>query len=292
MQDLSSQNTFLELNNSLLIPQIGFGTSRILPNAHCEEVVRNAIKLGYRHIDTAHYYRNEKGVGAAVRSCGIPRDKIFLTSKIWPCEFGEGVTEKAVEKMLERFGLEYVDLLLLHWPFGKYLEAWKDMEKCLEKGYVKSIGVSNFYEEELNELMKIAKIVPAVNQLECHPCRNQIEYKKILDKYGIKLVCYEPLAKFDKSVTANPEILSLTKKYSKSVSQIILKWHLQMDHIVIPRSQNIIHMRDNLCLKDFSLTKEEVEKINNIKQQDHWKPATGTFEEWKENSLKPIVDEE
>ena len=185
----------LEMNNKLKIPQMGLGVFTIKDNDEAEKCCLEAFKLGYRHIDTAHYYGNEKGVGAAIKKCGIPRDQIFLTSKLWHNECAEGVTEKAIDRMLKRLDLPYVDLLLIHWPVGDYCGAWKDMEKAVEAGKVKSIGLSNFTEKYLEDILKIAKILPAVEQVECHPYAPCDDLRKELDKIKCYIEAWSPFGK-------------------------------------------------------------------------------------------------
>lgn len=286
----SKTNVYLTLNNGYKIPQLGFGTSRIEPNDFCEGIIAEALKIGYRHIDTAHFYGNERPVGSAIRKSGIKREEIYLTSKIWPCEYGKGITEEAIEKMLKRFELEYIDLVLIHWPFGEYLEAWKDLEKCVKKGKIRSIGVSNFYEKELTELLNICTIKPVLDQIECHPCRNQNEFRKFLDKYDIKLGAYEPIAKFDPCVCKNSAVENCEKKYNKDTCQIILRWHIQHGNIPTPKSCNPNHMKSNLQIFDFELTNDEMNSIDSIAQMNHWKPRYGTFQDFKANAFLPLHD--
>ena len=176
------ESPLLEMNNKLKIPQVGFGVFLIRGNDEAEKCCLEAFKLGYRHIDTAHIYGNEKGVGEAIRKSGIPRDQIFLTSKIWHNECGEGVTSKAIDRMLKRLNQPYLDLLLIHWPVGDYCGAWKDMEKAVEAGKLKSIGLSNFKNKYLDDILKIAKIKPVVDQVECHPYDPCDDLRKELDK--------------------------------------------------------------------------------------------------------------
>ena len=257
----------LEMNNKLKIPQLGFGVFLIKDNDEAERCCLEAFKLGYRHIDTAHIYGNEKGVGEAIRKSGIPRDQIFLTSKIWQNECGEGVTEKAIDRMLKRFKLDYIDLLLIHWPVGDYCGAWKDMEKAVEAGKLKSIGLSNFKKKYLDDILKIAKIMPVVNQVECHPYDPCDDLRVELDKIHCYIEAWSPIGRGNKELLSEPLFVELGKKYNKTVPQIILRWHIEKGNIIFPKSTNPVHIKENMEIFDFKLTKEEIEKIDGLKRQ-------------------------
>ena len=257
----------LEMNNKLKIPQFGFGVFLIKDNDEAEKCCLEAFKLGYRHIDTAHLYGNEKGVGEAIRKCGIPRDQIFLTSKIWHNECGEGITEKAIDRMLKRLNLPYVDLLLIHWPVGDYCGAWKDMEKAVEAGKLKSIGLSNFKKKHLDDILKIAKILPVVDQVECHPYDPCDDLRKELDKIHCYIEAWSPLGRGNTELLNEKLFVELGKKYNKTVAQIILRWHIEKGNIVFPKSSNPVHIKENFDIFDFKLTKEEVEQIDGLKKK-------------------------
>ena len=254
----------LEMNNKLKIPQFGFGVFLIRDNDEAEKCCLKAFKLGYRHIDTAHVYGNEKGVGEAIRKSGIPRDQIFLTSKIWHNECGEGITSKAIDRMLKRLKLDYVDLLLIHWPVGDYVGAWKDMEKAVQEGKLKSIGLSNFHGKYLEDILKVAKIMPVVDQVECHPYAPCDDLRKELDKINCYIEAWSPIGRGSKELLNEPIFLELGKKYNKTVPQIILRWHIEKGNIVFPKSSNPVHIKENFEIFDFSLTKEEIEKIDRL----------------------------
>ena len=257
----------LEMNNKLKIPQFGFGVFLIRDNDEAEKCCLEAFKLGYRHIDTAHVYGNEKGVGEAIRKSGIPRDQIFLTSKIWHNECGEGITSKAIDRMLKRLKLDYVDLLLIHWPVGDYVGAWKDMEKAVQEGKLKSIGLSNFHGKYLEDILKVAKIMPVVDQVECHPYAPCDDLRKELDKINCYIEAWSPIGRGNKELLNEPIFLELGKKYNKTVPQIILRWHIEKGNIVFPKSSNPVHIKENFEIFDFSLTKEEIEKIDRLKSK-------------------------
>ncbi len=276
----------LEMNNKLKIPQFGFGVFTIKHNDEAEKCCLEAFKLGYRHIDTAHLYGNEKGVGEAIRKSGIPRDQIFLTSKIWHNECGEGITTKAIERMLKRLNQEYVDLLLIHWPLGDYIGAWKDMEKAVQEGKVKSIGLSNFFGKHLEDILKIAKIMPVVDQVECHPYAPCDDLRKELDKINCYIEAWSPIGRGNSQLLNEPILIEIAKKYNKTVAQVILRWHIEKGNIVFPKSSNPKHIRENFEIFDFKLTQEEIDKINSLKSKPIF---TAEFEEkLKKLSLRTV----
>lgn len=276
----------LEMNNKLKIPQFGFGVFTIKDNDEAEKCCLEAFKLGYRHIDTAHLYGNEKGVGEAIRKSGIPRDQIFLTSKIWHNECGEGITTKAIERMLKRLNQEYVDLLLIHWPLGDYIGAWKDMEKAVQEGKVKSIGLSNFFGKHLEDILKIAKIMPVVDQVECHPYAPCDDLRKELDKINCYIEAWSPIGRGNSQLLNEPILIEIATKYNKTVAQVILRWHIEKGNIVFPKSSNPKHIKENFEIFDFKLTHEEIDKINSLKSKPIF---TAEFEEkLKKLSLRTV----
>ena len=256
----------LEMNNKLKIPQMGFGVFLIRGDEEAERCCLEAFKLGYRHIDTAHVYGNERGVGAAIKKSGIPREEIFLTSKLWHNECGEGITSQAIDRMLKRLNVSYIDLLLIHWPVGDYCGAWKDMEKAVQEGKVKSIGLSNFIGKYLEDILKIAKIMPVVDQVECHPYAPCDDLRKELDKINCYIEAWSPIGRGNKELFEEKLLIDLGKKYNKTVAQIILRWHIEKGNIIFPKSNNPEHIKENWNIFDFKLTKEEVEQINGLKK--------------------------
>lgn len=255
------QQTYSTLNNGEKIPQFGLGVYMIQGDTATEKACTEALKLGYRHIDTAHAYQNERGVGAAVKKSGIPRSEIWLTSKLWPSEYGEGKTMEGIDHMLVRLDTEYVDLLLLHQQFGDYLGAWRDMEKAVRQGKVKTIGISNFESDRLEELCEAATIKPAVLQVECHPYYQQQALKDRIAKYGTVIESWYPLGHADEGLMNEPVFTELARKYGKSNVQIILRWHIQTGNVVFPKTTNPQHMRDNIDIFDFALTDGEMNAI-------------------------------
>ena len=258
-----SNQPYLTLNSKYKIPQYGLGVYQIEGDDATEKACLEAFNIGIRHIDTAHAYQNERGVGAAIKKSNIPREELFITSKLWVSDYGEGITLKAIDKMLERLDLKYIDLLLLHQQVGEYLAAYKEMEKAIEQGKVKSIGISNF-DENLDDLLNNCKIKPAVIQVECHPYWNQDELRKKVGKFGTIIESWYPIGHGDKSLIDNEIFTKLGKKYNKTNVQIILRWHIQKGNVVFPKSTNPKHIKENSEIFDFNLTNDEMEEINKL----------------------------
>lgn len=258
------EQTYITLNDGNKIPQFGLGVFQIPGDEKTKEACLEAFKLGYRHIDTAHAYQNERGVGQAVKESGIQREGIWITTKLWPSEYGEGKTAKAIDKMLERLQTEYIDLLLLHQQFGDYLGAWKDMEKAVAEGKVKSIGLSNFESERLEEVLAAATINPSVLQVECHPYYQQNDLKKRIAPYNTVIESWYPLGHGDAALIEEPVFTKLAEKYGKTNAQIILRWHIQEGIIVFPKSSNPVHIKENIDIFDFELTEEEMNEIRQL----------------------------
>lgn len=250
----------IKLNNGVQMPMLGLGTFTLSP-ADAENSVYNALKCGYRLIDTANAYHNERAVGRGIKKSGVKREEIFLESKLWPTVYTK---ETAIDEMLERLGTKYVDLLLLHQPAGDYLTGYKMMEKAVKEGKVRSIGVSNFEGEPLKKILENCEITPAVIQVEAHPYYPQTELKKQLSQHGIALQAWYPLGHGDKGLINEEVFTKLANKYGKSNAQIILRWHLQEGNIVIPGSRSAEHIKDNMNIFDFELTDEEMKAIAKI----------------------------
>ncbi len=280
--------TYLTLNNGAKIPQFGMGVFTVPEGEETKQACLSALRMGYRHIDTAHAYQNERSVGAAVRESGIPREEIWVTSKLWPSEYGEGKTMEGIDKMLSRLNIGYIDLLLLHQQVGDYMGAWRDMEKAVAQGKVRSIGLSNFESERLEEVCEAADIKPAALQVECHPYYQQQRLKKRLAPYGTVIESWYPIGHGDAGLIGEPVFTEIAKKYGKTNVQVILRWHIQAGNVIFPKSTNPQHIRDNFDIFDFVLTAEEMDKIAaldcgkrfyhaTLEEQErnfsHWAPA-------------------
>ena len=255
---------YITLNDGTKIPQFGLGVYQVPEGEATYNAVLDALKMGVRHIDTAHAYQNERSVGKAVKDSGIPREEVWITSKLWPNEYGEGKTAAAIDKMLDRLDTGYVDLLLLHQQFGDYIGAWKDMEKAVKAGKVRSIGISNFESNRLEEICEAATIKPSILQVECHPYYQQNELKERIKKYGTVIESWYPIGHGDKGLIAEPFFTRLAEKYGKTNVQIILRWHIQEGTIIFPRTTNPQHMRENYDIFDFELTADEIAEIRKL----------------------------
>lgn len=248
---------FATLNNGLNMPMAGIGTFLLTPD-EAEASVLAALEDGYRLIDTANAYVNEKAVGRAMKKSGLKREEIFLETKLWPSFYED---DNAVDKTLERLGTDYIDLLLIHQPAGNYVAGYRQMEKAYKEGKVKSIGLSNFNQEQIEEILDLCEVKPAVLQTEVHPYFQEQELKQFLSQEGMVIQAWYPLGHGDKALLEEPLFTELGKKYGKTNAQIILRWHIQDGNIVIPGSKNPAHIKDNFDLFDFSFTEEEMEKI-------------------------------
>lgn len=265
-----TEQTYVELANAVKIPQFGLGVYMIDGDAATEEAVSAALKLGYRHIDTAHAYQNERGVGQAIRESDIDRHDVWITSKLWPSDYGEKETPKAIDKMLQRLDTDYIDLLLLHQQFGDYVGAWKAMEQALKEGKVRSIGISNFDGERLDNLLDAATVKPQVMQVELHPYYQQEVLKNKMKPYGTKFESWYPLGHGDQGLIEEPIFTKLAEKYGKINVQVILRWHIQKGHIVFPKTTNPQHMKDNIDIFDFELTDDEMKAIDALNKDKRY----------------------
>ena len=266
------------LNNGVEMPRFGLGTFMQPSDEVCEQSCLTALKAGYRHIDTAHAYYDEAGVGRAVKESGIPREEIWITSKLWPTEYGEGKTLKAIDEMLKRMQLDYIDLLYVHQPVGDFVGAWKDMEKAVKLGKVRALGISNFdaNDEVWNEIISKSTIKPAVLQIECHPYAQQLEMRKKAAKYGIQMECWFPLggAMSNGALFKDPVIQKIAKAHGKTPAQIILRWHIQEEFSVIPGASNPDYIKENIQIFDFALSEAEMRQMRSLNKEKRFFNAT------------------
>lgn len=261
----------VQLNNGILMPQLGLGTFLQPSDSVCEQSCLTALKAGYRHIDTAHAYNDEAGVGRAVKESGIPRKYIWITSKLWPTEYGEGKTLKAIDEMLKRMQLDYIDLLYVHQPIGDFVGAWRDMEKAVAMGKVRALGISNFdaSDEVFNKIMNESKVKPAVLQIECHPYAQRLAIREKVKPYGIHITCWFPLggAMSKGALLKDPTIMNIAKAHGKTPAQVILRWHIQEGFSVIPGASNPDYIRENIKIFDFELTDEEMKQMRSLNKE-------------------------
>lgn len=261
----------VQLNNGILMPQLGLGTFLQPSDSVCEQSCLTALKAGYRHIDTAHAYNDEAGVGRAVKESGIPRKDIWITSKLWSTEYGEGKTLKAIDEMLKRMQLDYIDLLYVHQPIGDFVGAWRDMEKAVAMGKVRALGISNFdaSDEVFNKIMNESKVKPAVLQIECHPYAQRLAIREKVKPYGIHITCRFPLggAMSKGALLKDPTIMNIAKTHGKTPAQVILRWHIQEGFSVIPGASNPDYIRENIKILDFELTDEEMKQMRSLNKE-------------------------
>lgn len=250
----------VKLNNGIDMPILGYGVFQVSPE-ECERCVLDAISVGYRLIDTAQAYYNEEGVGNAVAKCGVPRDKLFLTTKVWISNAGEEKTGASIDKSLRKLHTDYIDLLLIHQPFSDYTGTWRAMEKAVREGKVRAIGLSNFYPDRFVDMAEYAEIKPAVNQLLTNVFSQQWDAEAEMKPYGTRLMAWGPLAQGASDLQDNPVLKALSEKYGKTPQQVALRYLLQRDIIAIPKSTHVERMKQNLDVFDFALTQEEMESI-------------------------------
>lgn len=282
------EQTHVTLNDGNSIPQLGFGTYMIEGDDATQAACTSALAAGYRHIDTAHAYGNERGVGRAVRESGIPRDEVWITSKLWPCEYGRGTTKAAIDRMLVRLGTDHLDLLLLHQQFGDYLGAWTDMEDAVNAGTVRSIGLSNFESDRLEELLGTAAIKPAVLQVECHPYFQQAALKERIAPCGTRIESWYPLGHADAGLLGEPLFAELGQIHGKTAVQVILRWHIQAGNIIFPKTLNPAHMASNMDVFDFELTDAEMGRIADLDRGKRFFNMTLEEQETNLGSFTPM----
>lgn len=253
----------IKLNDGYEIPQLGFGTWLLEGNT-CYEAVLNALKIGYRHIDTAEAYLNLKEIGQAIKDSGIPREEIFITTKIWITDFKKENVYKSINFQLKQLGLEYLDLVLLHRSYYNYIEAWEALVELKKEGKIHSLGLSNFNIKKINKIISLNSVIPAVNQVECHIEHQRNKLRKYLDENGIKMEAYFPLGHGKNKIINNPAITEIAKKHKKSNTQIVLRWHIQKNNIIFPKSANPEHIKNNYNIFDFNLDDEDMNIIKSL----------------------------
>jgi len=251
---------FVTLNNGVKMPRLGFGTNT-LNGPTCVQCVSDAISAGYRLVDTAHVYGNEEAVGEGIKKSGIKREELFVTSKLWVDFYGYDISKKAFQTSIDKLGLEYLDLYLLHRPRGDVKGAWQALEELYSEGKIKAIGVSNFEPKQMDELRGYAKIVPVINQIETHVFFQEFESYKLLNKSEVQMEAWSPFAAGRNEIFINPTLAEIGKKYNKSIAQVCLRWHFQRGVVAIPRSSQKAHIIENLNIFDFELAETDMQTI-------------------------------
>lgn len=254
----------ITLNNGVKIPALGYGVFQIDDQKKCEECVGAAIEEGYRLIDTAAAYGNEEAVGAAVRNCGVPREELFITTKIWISDAGYENARKAFDRSMKKLGLDYLDMYLIHRPFGDYYGTWRALEELYRQGKIRAIGVCNFTMDRLVDLIMHNEIAPVVNQIETHPLYQQDEIRSVMDEFYVAHEAWAPFAEGKNGIFQNEVLARIGAKYGKTVGQVILRWHVQRNSIVIPKSARRERIRENFQIWDFELSEEDMKEIAQI----------------------------
>ena len=269
---------FVTLNNGVKMPMEGFGVFQVPDLAQCEQAVLDAISTGYRSIDTAAAYMNEEAVGAAIAKCGVPREELFITTKLWVQDSSYDGAKKAIDRSLKNLRLEYLDLYLVHQPMGDYIGAYKAMEEAYKEGKIKAIGVCNFYPARLADLCETVDVIPAVNQVELHTFFQQADALELMKEYGVIPEAWGPFAEGKYGIFTNPVLTEIGEKYGNSAAQVALRWNVQRGVVIIPKSVHKDRMEQNIDIWDFELTEDEMKKIADLDMGhseivDHSDPA-------------------
>jgi 2,5-diketo-D-gluconate reductase A len=257
----------VKLNNGVEMPILGFGVFQVTDQEECERSVLDAIQTGYRLIDTASIYLNEEAVGRAIKKSGVPREELFITTKVWVQDAGYENTKKAFEKSMQRLQLDYLDLYLIHQPYGDVHGSWRAMEELYNAGKIKAIGISNFHPDRVIDLILHNKVVPAVNQIETHPFHQQIETQQFLQENNVQIESWGPFAEGKNDLFTNALLASIGKKYNKSVAQVVLRWLTQRGVVAIPKSVRKERMEENFNSLDFQLSPEDMAAIVTLDQK-------------------------
>lgn len=272
---------YVTLSNGVKMPQLGYGVYQVSKD-ECERCVLDALKVGYRHIDTAQSYFNEEEVGNAIVKSGIPREQIFITTKVWVDNYGYEETKKSVLESLRKLKTGYIDLMLLHQPFSDVYGAWRALEDLYAQGVLKAIGVSNFYPDRLVDICSFARIKPMVNQIETHPHNQQIEAHGWMEKYSVQHESWAPFGEGRNGLFDEPILVEIGKKYNKTSAQVMLRWQLQRDIVVIPKSAHVERMEENFNVFDFELSDDDMAKIATLdrKQSSFFSHEDPKMVEW------------
>ncbi len=268
---------YITLTNGVKMPILGYGVYQVTKD-ECERCVLNALKAGYRSIDTAQAYFNEEEVGCAIKKSGVARNEIFLTSKVWIENYGYESCKKSVEKSLKKLQTDYLDLMLLHQPFSDYYGAWRALEDLYDQGKLRSIGISNFYPDRMVDIASFARICPMVNQVETHPFYQQTAAKKYMNKYGVQIEAWAPFGEGRGGLFENETLQEIGNQYGKTTAQVMLRWNIQRGVVVIPKSTHYERMKENIDVFDFALTESDMEKISTLDKAEssffsHYDPA-------------------
>lgn len=277
------------LNNEVDIPALGFGVWQMEDLKECESAVIKAIQTGYRMIDTAAIYQNETAVGAAVKNSGVNRDDLFITSKVWVQDHGYEKAKSAFQRTLDRLQMDYLDMYLIHWPYGDFLGTWKALEELYQEGKIKAIGVCNFTIEKLEELKAHSSTLPVINQIELHPVFQQKELQVYDRENNIVTQPWSPLGNGNANLLNNADLKAIAEKYGKTVAQVILRWHLQEGFVVIPKSVTPSRIEENFNVFDFELTEDEMNTVRSLDTgiRLFFDPKDP---EWEQKMLKSVAD--
>lgn len=270
---------YVELNNGVKMPILGYGVFQIADQEECERCVLDAIEVGYRLIDTAQAYGNEEAVGKAIKKCGVPREELFITTKVWISNAGYEKAKESIEESLKKLQLDYLDLVLIHQPFNDYYGTYRAMEDLYKEGKLKAIGVSNFYPDRLIDLTQFNSVAPAVNQVETHVFNQQVKAKEVMDKYGVQIQAWAPFAEGKNNLFSNETLKTVGDKYNKSAAQVALRYLIQRGVSVLPKSVSKERMIQNIDVFNFELTKEDMDVIATLDKAEslffsHYDPQT------------------